>query len=127
MPLAYWCVLVAASLPIAIVSFAKSGGGDNHHPRDDVGRLSGARRRAYAAHLNAYENFPFFAAAVIIAVTQGATLGTVNMPTAVTRCHQKSEVPEPEAPRKRTRASGVRIEGVLGDLLLIVRLRTQRR
>jgi uncharacterized MAPEG superfamily protein len=79
MPLAYWCVLVAALLPIAIVSFAKSGGGDNHHPRDDVGRLSGARRRAYAAHLNAYENFPFFAAAVIIAVTQGATLSTVNM------------------------------------------------
>ena len=78
MPWAYWCVLVAALLPIALVSFAKSGGGDNHHPRDDVDRLSGAHRRAYAAHFNAYENFPFFAAAVIIAVTQGATPSAVN-------------------------------------------------
>ncbi len=73
MPLAYWCVLVAGILPLAIVVFAKAGGdGDNHHPRDSVDRLPPARRRAYAAHLNAYENFPFFAAAVIIAKTQGA-------------------------------------------------------
>ncbi len=35
-------------------------------------------RRAYFAHLNAYENFPFFAAAVIIAVTLGAPLHIVN-------------------------------------------------
>ena len=41
--------------------------------------LTGASARAYAAHLNAYENFPFFAAAVIIAVTQGASIATVNM------------------------------------------------
>ncbi len=79
MPWAYWCVLAAALLPLAIVSFARSEGGDNHHPRDEAGRLSGARRRAYAAHLNAFENFPFFAAAVIVAVTQGAALPTVNM------------------------------------------------
>ncbi len=78
MPLAYWCVLVAALLPVIIVCFARSGGGDNHHPRDNVAQMSGARRRAYAAHLNAYENFPFFAAAVIVAVTQGAPLGMVN-------------------------------------------------
>ena len=80
MPLAYWCVLVAALLPLVIVIFAKAGGsGDNHHPRDDVERLPAANRRAYAAHLNAYENFPFFAAAVIIAKTQGAPLGTLNL------------------------------------------------
>ncbi len=78
MPWAYWCVLIAALLPLIIVSFARSGGGDNHYPRDEAGRLSGARRRAYAAHLNAYENFPFFAAAVIVAVTQGAAPGAVN-------------------------------------------------
>ena len=84
MPLAYWCVLLAAILPLVIVVFAKIGGdGDNHHPRDDVGRLSGARRRAYAAHLNAYENFPFFAAAVIIAKTQGAPPGTLNVLAAL--------------------------------------------
>jgi len=73
MPLAYWCVLVAAIMPLVIVVYAKAGGdGDNHHPRDSAERLPPAARRAYAAHLNAYENFPFFAAAVIIAKTQGA-------------------------------------------------------
>lgn len=80
MPLAYWCVLVAAILPLVIVVVAKAGGdGDNHHPRDSAERLPPRNRRAYAAHLNAYENFPFFAAAVIIAKTQGAPLGALNM------------------------------------------------
>lgn len=84
MPLAYWCVLVAAILPLVIVVFAKAGSdGDNHHPRDSAERLPPANRRAYAAHLNAYENFPFFAAAVIIAKTQGAPLGTLNALAAI--------------------------------------------
>jgi uncharacterized MAPEG superfamily protein len=84
MPLAYWCVLVAAILPLAIVVFAKAGGnGDNHHPRDSAERLPPVSRRAYAAHLNAYENFPFFAAAVIIAKTQGAPLGALNALAAI--------------------------------------------
>jgi len=79
MPLAYWCVLIAALWPLAIVSYAKAGGGDNHHPRDDAARLSGARRRAYAAHFNAYESFPFFAVAVVVAVTQGANPAMIDM------------------------------------------------
>ncbi len=80
MPLAYWCVLIAALLPIAIVTYAKSvPGSDNHNPRDAIDTLPPPKRRAYAAHLNAYENFPFFAAAVIVAVTQGASLTTVNI------------------------------------------------
>lgn len=84
MPLAYWCVLIAAILPLVIVVFAKAGSdGDNHHPRDSAERLPPVARRAYAAHLNAYENFPFFAAAVIIAKTQGAPLGTLNALTAI--------------------------------------------
>jgi len=79
MPLAYWCVLVAAILPLVIVIYAKTGSdGDNHHPRDSVERLPPRNRRAYAAHLNAYENFPFFAAAVIVAKTQGASIATLN-------------------------------------------------
>jgi uncharacterized MAPEG superfamily protein len=79
MPLAYWCVLLAAIMPLVIVVFAKAGGdADNHHPRDSIERLPPMKRRAYAAHLNAYENFPFFAAAVIIAGTQGAPLGALN-------------------------------------------------
>ncbi len=79
MPLAYWCMLVAALLPLVWVSYAKFGaGGNNHRPREDYERLSPRQRRAYAAHQNAYENFPFFAAAVIVAVTQGAALDTVD-------------------------------------------------
>ena len=30
MPLAYWCVLVAALMPIALVAYAKAGSRDNH-------------------------------------------------------------------------------------------------
>lgn len=83
MPLAYWCVLIAALLPLPLVAYAKSGSRDNNNPRDAAGNLQGPNRRAYAAHQNAYDNFPFFAAAVIIAVTQGATISTVNMLAAL--------------------------------------------
>ena len=80
MPIAYWCVLIAALLPIALVSYAKIGvESDNRYPREDYDNLPPAKRRAYAAHQNAYENFPFFAAAVIIALTMGAPASTVNM------------------------------------------------
>ena len=80
MPIAYWCVLIAALLPIALVSYAKLGvESDNRYPREDYDNLPPAKRRAYAAHQNAYENFPFFAAAVIIAMTLGAAPATVNM------------------------------------------------
>jgi uncharacterized MAPEG superfamily protein len=84
MPFAYWCVLIAALLPIAVVSYAKAGsGGDNHNPRSGIDALQPAKRRAYAAHQNAFEAFPFFAAAVIIAVTLGASTATVNILAAL--------------------------------------------
>ena len=78
MSLAYWCVLIAALMPIALAGYAKAGSSDNHHPRDTVASLPAAKRRAYAAHQNGFESFPFFAAAVIIATTQGASASTVN-------------------------------------------------
>lgn len=79
MPIAYWCVLVAALLPIVLVSYAKMGvESDNRYPREDYDNLPPAKRRAYAAHQNAYENFPFFAAAVIIAMTMGASASMVG-------------------------------------------------
>ena len=78
MPIAYWCVLIAALLPLAFVGYAKAGSRDNNTPRDAAAGLSGARHRAHAAHQNGYENFPFFAAAVIIAITQGTSISTVN-------------------------------------------------
>lgn len=80
MPLAYWCILITAILPIALVSFAKTGGaGDNHDPRAGIESLPDRQRRGYFAHLNAYENFPFFAVAVIVATTMGAPLYLVNV------------------------------------------------
>ena len=78
MPIAYWCVLVAALIPYALIGFAKSGSKvDNRDPRG--AQYHGIHRRAFAAHQNAFEAFPFFAAVVIIAVTQGASLGVVNL------------------------------------------------
>jgi len=77
MTLAYWCVLIGAFLPILWTGVAKfSGPGfNNRKPRDFQERLEGFRRRAHWAHLNSFEAFPPFAAAVIIAhqlqVTQG--------------------------------------------------------
>jgi uncharacterized MAPEG superfamily protein len=84
MPLAYWCVLIAALMPLALAAYAKAGsGGDNHHPRDTVAVLSDMKRRAYAAHQNAFESFPFFAVAVITATTLGASISTVNILAAL--------------------------------------------
>lgn len=80
MPFAYWCVLIAALLPIVWAKYAKTGFvGDNRHPRDIIDSLPPQKRRAYAAHQNAFESFPFFAAAVIIAITLGASIGIVNL------------------------------------------------
>ncbi len=80
MPLAYWCILIAALLPIVWISYAKIGSsGDNHYPREDYVELTPPKRRAYAAHQNAYENFPFFAAAVLVAATMGAPISIVNV------------------------------------------------
>ncbi|UZE49634.1 MAPEG family protein [Rhodopseudomonas sp. P2A-2r] len=78
MPVAYWCILIAALLPLVWVGYAKSGSRDNNAPRDDADRLDGAKRRAYAAHQNAYENFPFFAVAVMAALSFGASPGVVD-------------------------------------------------
>jgi uncharacterized MAPEG superfamily protein len=79
MPFAYWCIVIAALLPIAWAKYAKAGFiGDNRHPRDIIDSLPPQKRRAYAAHQNAFESFPFFAAAVIVAITQGAAVSIVN-------------------------------------------------
>ncbi|CAN5365442.1 MAPEG family protein [soil metagenome] len=80
MSLAYWCILIAALLPIVWISYAKIGStGDNRYPREEYDELTPPKRRAYAAHQNAYENFPFFAVAVLVATTMGAQASTVNV------------------------------------------------
>ena len=70
MPIALWCVLIAALLPYVAVTIAKTGNKfDNSHPRDWLAKQEGFRRRASAAQNNGFETFPLFAAAVIIAMS----------------------------------------------------------
>lgn len=83
MPFAYWSILIAAALPLLIVGYAKSGCRDNNTPRDSADNLTGARRRAYAAHQNAFESLPFYAAAVLGALTFGASAKIVGVLAAV--------------------------------------------
>lgn len=73
---AYWCVFVAALLPMACAFIAKygllrvppqQGGYDNNNPRAWLARQSDWRARANAAQANTFEALPFFFAAVIIA------------------------------------------------------------
>lgn len=74
--LAYWCVIIAALLPIASAWIAKwgsfsraprHGGFDNHNPRAWLARQEEWRGRANAAQANGFEQLPFFIGAVIIA------------------------------------------------------------
>jgi uncharacterized MAPEG superfamily protein len=76
--IAYWCVLVAALLPIVCAGIAKSGlmttppkqgGYDNNNPRAWLSQQKTWRARANAAQANTFEALPFFFAAVIIAHT----------------------------------------------------------
>jgi uncharacterized MAPEG superfamily protein len=79
--LAYWCVLIAALLPIICAGIAKwgmmgtprkQGGYDNHDPRAWLARQADWRARANAAQQNSFEALPFFIGAVIIAHQLGA-------------------------------------------------------
>lgn len=79
--MAYWCVLIAALLPIACAGLAKAGmfgkprrdgGYDNGDPRAWLARQTDWRARANAAQANSFEALPFFIGAVIIAHQLGA-------------------------------------------------------
>ena len=82
MSIAYWCILIAAVLPFIWVGFAKSGapGYNNKDPRGWVAKQDAFRvRNAYNAHLNAFEAFPTFAAAVLMAQFAGVDPGHANL------------------------------------------------
>ncbi len=79
--LAYWCVFVAALLPIVCAGIAKwgmftrppqQGGYDNANPRAWLAAQGEWRARANAAQANSFESLPFFMGAVIIAHQLGA-------------------------------------------------------
>jgi uncharacterized MAPEG superfamily protein len=80
MTIALWCVLAAGILPYVATLIAKSGreGFDNRDPRSWLARQEGFRKRANAAQLNAFEAFPFFAAAVIVAHLLNGPQSLVN-------------------------------------------------
>ncbi|MCV0428925.1 MAG: MAPEG family protein [Roseibium sp.] len=72
MPVAIWCILVAAILPVLSVLPAKLDKDfNNANPRDSDYWREGFRARAQAAMANGYEAFPFFAVAVFVALSQG--------------------------------------------------------
>ena len=79
MTTAYWCVLAAALLPYLATISAKAGTRfDNHMPRAWLAAQTGWRARANAAQQNAFEAFPLFAVAVLVAHQTGAPQGRVD-------------------------------------------------
>jgi uncharacterized MAPEG superfamily protein len=56
MTIAFWCILIAGTLPYVAFSFVK--GLDGRHPRAGVIGLEGPAARAYGAQLNGFETFP---------------------------------------------------------------------
>jgi len=85
---AYWCVLIAALLPLACAWLAKSGGFgrprkqggfDNHDPRAWLARQTDWQARANAAQANSFEALPFFIGAVVIAHQLGAPQTRVDI------------------------------------------------
>jgi len=78
MSVPFICIFVAFLLnlaskgPVAIAMARRPGGYDNRTPRDQQAALEGWGRRAVAAHLNGFEAFAPFAAAVLVAVISGA-------------------------------------------------------
>jgi len=81
MSTAYWCVLAAGLMPYLWVLISKVTGGryNNRDPRAWQARLSGMPARAHSAHLNSFEAFPLFAAAVIIAQLSAAEQPRTDM------------------------------------------------
>ncbi len=81
MTIAELCLLAAVILTILSVMPARLDGArefDNGNPRDPRFYTPGLRARAMGAHLNGFEAFPFFAAAVILAEMRSVPQGTLN-------------------------------------------------
>jgi len=81
MTFALWSILLAALLPLIWAGVAKTSapGYDNHKPRVFFEELKGRAQRANWAQSNAYESFPPYAAAVLIASFVGAETLVVDI------------------------------------------------
>ena len=75
------CVLIAGLMPYLWTTVAKVTGPryDNRNVRAWQAKLEGLPQRAHAAHLNSFEAFPFFAAAVLAAIVAHADMQRVAM------------------------------------------------
>lgn len=80
MSVAVLSILLAGLMPYVFVAVAKFTGRryNNHAPREFLASLQGFRARANWAHQNAFEAFPLFAAAVIIAMLRQVDAGTLD-------------------------------------------------
>lgn len=81
MHISYWCVLIAALLPFGFTAIAKTMDRrrfNNHAVREFQARMTGVAQRAHWAHLNSFEAFPAFAAAVLVAQQVGAAQGKID-------------------------------------------------
>jgi uncharacterized MAPEG superfamily protein len=78
MTIAIWCVLAAALMPYLVFGPAASKL-NIKLPRTSALQLEGLPARAHGAHLNHFETFPFFAAAVIIAHMLEGASAVVNL------------------------------------------------
>jgi uncharacterized MAPEG superfamily protein len=78
MTIAFWCVLAAIILPYVPLGLA-SRSLDPKTPRKGIANLEGLPARAYGAHLNAFEAFAPFAAAVIISRQVEGASSTVDV------------------------------------------------
>ncbi len=74
-------VLISGLLPIVCAGIAKWGARDydNRDPRAWLASQAGRRARANAAQANSFEAFPFFAAAVALALYNGAPVAVVAL------------------------------------------------
>lgn len=74
MPVAFWCVLAAAILPLLSVFPAKLDKSfDNARPRDPDYWRDGFRARAQGAQANGFEAFPCLRLPFSLASTRAAT------------------------------------------------------
>jgi uncharacterized MAPEG superfamily protein len=79
MILPYWILLIAGLLPYTVVQVARGKSFDNSRPRDGYANAEGLQKRAYGAHVNSLEVFPFFAVAMLVALQAGMGGGLLNV------------------------------------------------
>jgi uncharacterized MAPEG superfamily protein len=75
---AAWLLVYSSKVPVA-VAMQQAGGYDNRHPRRQQAELTGWGARSVAAHLNGFETFAPFAAAVLLAHVAGAATALVDV------------------------------------------------